>query len=43
MNKIEFDSISDAKKWIDEYEDVSGLEYFNNTRYQYSFYCRSIS
>ena len=37
VGKIEFDSISDAKKWIDEYEDVSGFEYFGNTRYQYSF------
>ena len=35
--KIDFDSISDAKKWIDEYEDVSGFEYFGNTRYQYPF------
>ena len=23
--KIDFDSIPDAKKWIDEYEDVSGF------------------
>ena len=37
VGKVEFDSISDAKKWIDEYEDVSGFEYFGNTRYQYSF------
>jgi|TARA_A100001011_G_scaffold19402_1_gene19805 DNA polymerase elongation subunit (family B) len=35
--KIDFDSIPDAKKWIDEYEDVSGFEYFGNTRYQYPF------
>ena len=35
--KIDFDSMSDAKKWIDEYEDVSGFEYFGNTRYQYPF------
>ena len=37
VGKIEFESIPDAKKWIDEYEDVSGFEYFGNTRYQYSF------
>ena len=37
VGKIEFDSIPDAKKWIDEYEDVSGFEYFGNTRYQYPF------
>ena len=35
--KIEFESISDAKKWIDEYDDVTGFEYFGNTRYQYPF------
>ena len=37
VGKIEFESIPDAKKWIDEYEDVSGFEYFGNTRYQYPF------
>ena len=37
VGKIEFDSMPDAKKWIDEYEDVSGFEYFGNTRYQYPF------
>ena len=37
VGKVEFESIPDAKKWIDEYEDVSGFEYFGNTRYQYSF------
>ena len=35
--KIEFESIPDAKKWIDEYDDVTGFEYFGNTRYQYPF------
>ena len=37
VGKIEFESMPDAKKWIDEYEDVSGFEYFGNTRYQYPF------
>ena len=37
VGKMEFESIPDAKKWIDEYEDVSGFEYFGNTRYQYPF------
>ena len=37
VGKVEFQSIPDAKKWIDEYEDVSGFEYFGNTRYQYPF------
>ena len=37
VGKVEFESIPDAKKWIDEYEDVSGFEYFGNTRYQYPF------
>ena len=27
----------EAKKWIDQYKDVSGFEYFGNTRYQYPF------
>jgi len=37
VGKVEFQSMPDAKKWIDEYEDVSGFEYFGNTRYQYPF------
>jgi len=37
VGKVTFDSIPDAKKWIDEYKDVSGFEYFGNTRYQYPF------
>jgi len=27
----------DAKKWIDQYKDVSGFKYYGNTRYQYTF------
>ena len=31
--KIEFENISDVKEWIDEYDDVTGFEYFGNTEY----------
>ena len=37
VGKVKFESIYEAKKWIDEYKDVSNFEYFGNTRYQYSF------
>ena len=35
--KITHESIWEAKKWIDEYKDVSNFEYFGNTRYQYPY------
>ena len=37
VDKVKFESISDAKRWIDEYKDVTNFEYFGNTRYQYPF------
>ena len=37
VDKVEFESISDARRWIDEYKDVTNFEYFGNTRYQYPF------
>jgi DNA polymerase elongation subunit (family B) len=37
VEKRKFNSISHAKKWIEEYKDVSNFEYFGNTRYQYPF------
>ena len=37
VGKVQFESIYDAKKWIDEYKDVTNFEYFGNTRYQYPF------
>ena len=27
----------EAKKWIEQYKDVSGFKYYGNTRYQYPF------
>ena len=27
----------EAKKWIEQYKDVTNFEYFGNTRYQYPF------
>ena len=35
VGKIKFNSISEAKKWIEQYKDVTNFEYFGNTRYQY--------
>ena len=37
VGQVTFDSMPDAKKWIDQYKDVSGFEYYGNTRYQYPF------
>ena len=37
VERRKFNSISHAKKWIEEYKDVSNFEYFGNTRYQYPF------
>ena len=37
VGKVTFESMPEAKKWIDQYKDVSGFEYFGNTRYQYPF------
>ena len=37
VDKVKFNSIYEARKWIDEYKDVTNFEYFGNTRYQYPF------
>ena len=37
VDKVTFNSISDTKRWIEEYKGVSNFEYFGNTRYQYPF------
>ena len=37
VDKITFNSISDTKRWIEEYKGVTNFEYFGNTRYQYPF------
>ena len=37
VGKIKFNSILEAKKWIEQYKDVTNFEYFGNTRYQYPF------
>ena len=37
VGQVTFESMPEAKKWIDQYKDVSGFEYFGNTRYQYPF------
>jgi len=37
VNKVTFESMPEAKKWIDQYKDVSGFKYYGNTRYQYPF------
>ena len=37
VSKISFESMPDAKKWIEKYKDVTNFEYFGNTRYQYPF------
>ena len=37
VDKVKFESIYEARKWIDEYKDVTNFEYFGNTRYQYPF------
>ena len=37
VGKMTFESIYEAKQWIDEYKDVSNFEYFGNTRFQYPY------
>ena len=37
VDKVKFESIYEARKWIDDYKDVTNFEYFGNTRYQYPF------
>ena len=37
VEKITFQNQFEARKWIDEYKDVTNFEYFGNTRYQFPF------
>ena len=37
VDQVKFDSIVEAKKWIQEYDNVTNFEYFGNTRYQYPY------
>ena len=37
VGQVTFESMPETKKWIDQYKDVSGFEYYGNTRYQYPF------
>ena len=37
VDKVSFESISETKKWIQEYQGVTNFEYFGNTRYQYPY------
>ena len=37
VGKMTFESMYEAKQWIDEYKDVSNFEYFGNTRFQYPY------
>jgi DNA polymerase elongation subunit (family B) len=37
VEKVTFKSISETKRWIEQYKNVSNFEYFGNTRYQYPF------
>ena len=43
LDKIKFDSIVEAKKWIQEYQGVTNFEYFGNTRYQYPYIADTFS
>ena len=37
VEKIKFDSMPEATKWVNEYKNVTNFEYFGNTRHQYPF------
>ena len=37
VDQVKFGSIVEAKKWIQEYDNVTNFEYFGNTRYQYPY------
>jgi DNA polymerase elongation subunit (family B) len=37
VGKVTFESMPEARKWIEQYKDVANFEYFGNTRYQYPF------
>ena len=37
VEKITFENQFEARKWIEEYKDITNFEYFGNTRYQFPF------
>jgi DNA polymerase elongation subunit (family B) len=37
VGKVTFESMPEAKKWIEQYKGVSDFKYYGNTRYQYPF------
>ena len=37
VERIKFDSMPEATKWVNEYKNVTNFEYFGNTRHQYPF------
>ncbi len=37
VEKVQHESMYEARKWIDEYKDVTNFEYFGNTRFQYPY------
>jgi DNA polymerase elongation subunit (family B) len=37
LGKVTFESIPDAKKWIDDYKNVTNFEYYGNTKFQYPY------
>jgi DNA polymerase elongation subunit (family B) len=37
VGKVTFESIPEAKKWIEQYKGVSDFKYYGNTKYQYPF------
>ena len=37
VGKVTFESMPEAKKWIEQYKGVSDFKYYGNTKYQYPF------
>jgi DNA polymerase elongation subunit (family B) len=37
VDKVTFESMPEAKKWIEQYKGVSDFKYYGNTKYQYPF------
>ena len=37
LNKIDFNSISDAKEWVESYDDVVNFNYYGNTQWAYNY------
>lgn len=37
VERIQFDTISDAREWVKEYEEYSNTRYYGNKQYQYTY------